>query len=303
MSGGPEVSVVMSVYNGADGLAATLDSVLGQQDCDLEFIVIDDGSADGSGEILDRYAARDPRLRVIHQRNTGLTRALIRGCELARGEFIARQDADDLSLPGRLKEQCDFLKAQPAAVLVASTVRFVAPAGEWLFDVAPPPQVTVDLQTRHLRLPPLFATCFRREAYLRVGGFRPTFVVAQDADLWLRLLEAGACSGLSRLHYQSTLTSGGISSRRRGEQLRLAALALQCAHQRRLGQDDAALLAAYSPKLAPRNVTKAREQAAFHYFIGSCLRPHDPVAAKRYFRLALRDNPFHLKALVRRLLS
>ena len=293
----------MSVYNGADGLADTLDSVLGQQDCDLEFIVVNDGSADGSGEILDGYAARDPRLHVIHQQNAGLTCSLIRGCELARGEFIARQDADDLSIAGRLKEQCDFLKAQPAAVLVASTVRFVAPAGEWLFDVAPPAQITVDLASPHLRLPPLVGTCFRRDAYLRVGGFRSTFAVAQDGDLWLRLLEAGVCSGLGKVHYQTTLTSGGISSQRRGEQLRLAALALQCARQRRLGQDDAALLAAYSPILAPRNVTRGREQAAFHYFIGSCLRAHDPMAAQRYFELALRDNPFHLKALVRRLLS
>jgi glycosyltransferase involved in cell wall biosynthesis len=303
VSSGPEVSVVMSVYNGAGGLAATLDSVLGQQDCDLEFIVVNDGSTDSSGQILDQYAACDRRLRVLHQENAGLTRSLIRGCDLARGEFIARQDADDLSLPARLKEQCEFLRGAAGAVAVASTVRFVAPAGEWLFDVTPPPQVTVDLQTRHLRLPPLFAACFRREAFLRVGGFRPTFVVAQDVDLWLRLLEAGVCNGLNRLHYQSTLTLGGISSRRRGEQLRLAALALHCARQRRLGQDDAALLAAYSPKAVPRRAERGREQAAFHYFIGSCLRPHDPVAAKRYFELALRDNPFHMKALVRRLLS
>lgn len=303
MNAKPEVSVVMAVYNGAENLARTLDSVLGQEDCDFEFIVVNDGSVDGSGLILDRYAARDKRLRVIHQENAGLTRSLIRGCTAAHGDFIARQDADDISMPGRLTEQCGFLRAHPEAVLVASTVRFLAPAGEWMFDVAPPPQVTIALEKSDLRLPPLVATCFRRDAYMRAGGFRPVFAVAQDSDLWLRLLEIGACNGLDRVHYQATMTPGGISSRRRGEQLRLAALALECARRRRLGQEDADLIAAYEPHPAQRTRARARDRAGFHYFIGSCLRLHDPAAARRYFNLALRDNPFHLKALARRLLS
>ena len=98
----PEVSIVMSVYNGACYLRAAVESVLDQQGVSFEFVVVDDGSTDESGAILDEYATRDPRLRVIHQQNTGLTQALIRGCSEARGEFIARQDADDVSLPGRL---------------------------------------------------------------------------------------------------------------------------------------------------------------------------------------------------------
>ena len=76
----PDVSVVMSVYNGAAALRTTLDSVLAQDDCDFEFVVVNDGSTDDSGSILDAYAARDLRLRVIHQANTGLTPAVIRGC-------------------------------------------------------------------------------------------------------------------------------------------------------------------------------------------------------------------------------
>src|SRR5262245_30164988 len=96
----PEVSVMMSVYNGASHLAATLDRILSQEGVALEFIVVNDGSTDKSSQILNDYAQRDSRLRVIHQENTGLTRALIRGCDAARGEFIARNDAGDISLPG-----------------------------------------------------------------------------------------------------------------------------------------------------------------------------------------------------------
>jgi glycosyltransferase involved in cell wall biosynthesis len=85
------------VYNGAFCLAKTLDSILSQEGVEFEFIVVNDGSSDKSGQILNDYAQRDSRLRIIHQENTGLTRALIRGCDAVRGEFIARQDAGDIS--------------------------------------------------------------------------------------------------------------------------------------------------------------------------------------------------------------
>ena len=102
-----DISVVMSVCNGSDLLAKAVNSILSQEGVSLELIVVNDGSIDGScATILDEYARRDPRVRVIHQENTGLTRALIRGCAAARGQFIARQDSDDISLPGRLASGC-----------------------------------------------------------------------------------------------------------------------------------------------------------------------------------------------------
>src|SRR5262245_39044227 len=123
----PEVSVVMSVYNGASHLAATLDSVLSQEGVELEFIVVNDGSTDKAGEILDDYARRDDRVRVIHQRNTGLTYALIRGCAAATGEFIARQDAGDVSLAGRLASQLDVFKKNTKVVMTSCGSRFIGP--------------------------------------------------------------------------------------------------------------------------------------------------------------------------------
>ena len=133
MSTYPEVSVVMSVYNGASHLAATLDSILSQEGVELEFIVVNDGSSDKSGQILNDYAQRDSRLRIIHQENTGLTRALIRGCDAARGEFIARQDAGDISLPGRLKSQVAVLRDREDCVFVSCWTDVVGPKGEFLY--------------------------------------------------------------------------------------------------------------------------------------------------------------------------
>src|SRR4051812_15394116 len=101
----PTISVVMSVYNGAATLTATLESILSQSDSDFEVVVVDDGSTDATAEILRRTAAADQRLRVLRQENRGLTAALIVGCQTARAPIIARHDCGDRSLPGRLAMQ------------------------------------------------------------------------------------------------------------------------------------------------------------------------------------------------------
>lgn len=301
MKSTPDVSVVMAVYNGATHLAETLDSVLNQQNCDFEFIVIDDGSSDASAQILDEYAARDPRLRVVHQENTGLTRALIRGCELARGEFIARQDAGDLSLLGRISAQLHFIRAHPEAVMVACGVQVCGPRGELLQEtVCAGPQLQqgllqTDIAT--LRGPPHHgSTLFHRAVYERVGGYRPVFRVAQDLDLWLRLSEQGFCLGMQEVLYRAMLTAGSISSQRRGEQFRMAELALACRRLRMTGEDDRSLMTAAAEPAFTSKSPKRVERANFHYFIGRCLAAHDPLAAKRYYRQAMNDNPLHLKA-------
>ena len=300
----PQVSVVMSVYNGAERLAETLDSILDQAGCDFEIIVVDDGSSDGAEVILDDYATRDARLRVIHQDNTGLTRALIRGCAEAQGDFIARHDAGDLSRPGRLQQQSEFLRTHPDAVMAACGVQFSGPLGEPLYELAKP-LTELDAGLRQLDIdrlggPPHHGgTMFRKSAYWQAGGYRLPFVVAQDIDLWLRLSEIGTCLGMAEILYQTRLEAGSISSRRRAEQFRLGQLAIACAKRRRFGQDEQSLLAEEFPAAVSSRPTDRWERARFHYFVASCLRDHDRDAARRYYRQALRDNPLHLKALLR----
>lgn len=304
----PQVSVVMSVYNGAGNLSETLESVLSQVDCDFEFIVVNDGSTDATAKILDDRAGDDRRLRVIHQENTGLTRALIRGCAEARGEFIARQDAGDLSLPCRLKLQSHFLQEHPEAVMTGCAVQFTGPLHEPLY-VTSKPMLELDagfrvLDIDHLSGPPHHGgTMFRREAYQKAGGYRATFIVAQDIDLWLRLSEIGKCLGMADVIYQARLEAGSISSRRRDEQFRAGSLALTCARERQAGGDDRHLLEAFVPVITPGKAVDRFEKARFHYFIASCLNEHDRSAAKRYYRTVLKENPFHMKALFRLIAS
>lgn len=300
-----DVSVVMSVFNGAASLPATLESVLNQQGCPLEFIVINDGSTDGSGNILDEWAGRDSRLRIIHQDNTGLTRALVRGCNLARGEFIARQDCGDISLPGRLERQRRYLSEHPEAAMVACAVRFVGPAGEPLFDTA---RIGLELHeglsvlnVLRIKGPPHHGgTMFPRRAYLKAGGYRPFFPVAQDIDLWLRLRELGQCVGEADVGYIAGMEAGSISARRRADQFRFAALAIQCARLRSEGLSDTEFVDGQAPlpfSMARRN--ERLEHAKYLYFIGSCLRQTNPAAARRYYWKAFREHPLLFKSLIR----
>ena len=115
----PSVSVVMPVYNGERYLRDAIDSMLAQSFRDFEFLIIDDASRDASAEIVRSYP--DPRIRLVHNaRNSGVSASLNRGLELARGAYIARMDADDMSRPERLARQLAFLDRQPRCGIVGS---------------------------------------------------------------------------------------------------------------------------------------------------------------------------------------
>jgi glycosyltransferase involved in cell wall biosynthesis len=298
----PKVSVVMSVYNGASHLAATLDSILSQEGVELEFIVVNDGSRDKSAQILGEYAQRDSRLRIIHQENTGLTRALIRGCDSAQGEFIARQDAGDISLPGRLACQRVILDADPAGVLVSCATRFVGPSDEELYTVAQSSEELEEglrqLTIEKVRGPSHHgSTMFRRSTYEQVGGYRAAFPIAQDLDLWMRVSEVGRCFAMPEMLYQAKWAPGAISATRRDEQLRATHSIVACAAARRAGRDEAEDLSRWQSELAGLRARAAggrgrstdREHARFYYFIARTLRRHRPDLSRLYYWKSIRS--------------
>lgn len=305
MSEHVEVSVVVGVFNGASVLENALETVVSQPGIGMELVVVDDGSTDGSTDALQRYARTDFRVRLVRQENRGLTSALIRGCALARGEYIARQDVGDVSLPGRLRRQRECLEVRPGAVFVSCGTRVVGPAGEHLYDVLPDEaEVTAALRSLDpgkLRGPAHHGSVmFRRAAYEKVGGYRPEFYFAQDLDLWVRLAEVGDHAVVPEILYQALVAPGSISGTYRREQLALTRLIAESARQRRAAASDADVLARAAgirPSGPPRAGRLARSRAL--YFIGACLgRRRDPAAA-RYFLEAVRENPLHLKAWCR----
>ena len=125
-AGEPLVSVVLPVHDGERYLAAAIDSVLGQTHRNLELIVLDDGSTDRSAAIAESFD--DPRVvRVRNERNLGLVPTLNRGLGLARGEFIARMDADDVAEPTRLARQLERFTADASLVALGTAIDYIAP--------------------------------------------------------------------------------------------------------------------------------------------------------------------------------
>jgi hypothetical protein len=303
MTGNPEVSVVMSVYNGASDLAVSVDSVLAQEGVEFEFIVVNDGSSDTSGQILNEYAARDDRLHVIHQQRTGLTRALIRGCDVARGEFIARQDAGDISLPGRLKSQIALLREQKGCVFVSCWTDVVGPKGEFLYTsrgtglASSPVNIlspeaergVIDGPTHHS------SVMFRAKEYVLCGGYRPEFYFAQDWDLWYRLSALGTFGMVQRRLCICSITPSSISPSRKAEQLRFDRLSRKTLLARERGQsEDPVLEEARQLSMSVENRANAkRDRAAANYFIGKCLLDNHNKAAFGYLLATVKNNPLH----------
>ncbi|MEO0716860.1 MAG: glycosyltransferase family A protein, partial [Planctomycetota bacterium] len=125
----PRVSVVMAVHNAADYLPQALASLRWQTITDWECVAVDDGSTDGSADVLHRFAERDARFRVMSQAKAGITAALTLGDAAARCDTIARMDSDDVALPTRLERQLGHLESHPECVGVGAQVMLIDPTG------------------------------------------------------------------------------------------------------------------------------------------------------------------------------
>ena len=179
----PLISVCMPVYNAGKYLADAVESILGQTFADFEFLILDDGSTDDSLEILRRYADRDPRIRLTSRPNKGLVASLNELIDQSRGEFIARMDGDDISLPERFQKQVDYLRAHPGCLLVGSRVRLIDPEGDPLCDWCTL-QDHEAIDASYLRgqrdtLVSHPVIMMRRDAVLAIGKYRP-FEVIED---------------------------------------------------------------------------------------------------------------------------
>jgi glycosyltransferase involved in cell wall biosynthesis len=211
---GPKISVVMAVYNGGDYLAESIESILQQSFCDFELIVVDDGSTDRTAEIIHSYARADRRVVAVYQQNKGQTRALNYGIRLARGKYIARQDADDVSLPIRLERQHAFLEANPEYFLLGGQWSFMDDQGEPL-----PSHLTQWCQgsstlKRVLSFYNPFchsAACFRNDIEKIKGYYREDFRFAQDYELWTRIAKSYKVENLDEMLVKVRLQQNRVS--------------------------------------------------------------------------------------------
>lgn len=179
------VTVLMSVYNGGEYLAGAVRSVLTQTFREFEFLIIDDGSTDGSLQVAASFD--DPRIRIIrNDRNMGLAMSLNKGFGLARGKYIARMDSDDVCRPDRLEHQLAWLESHPTVGACGSRVRYIGPGGGKTVRYYSNSSL---VKASLLFGPPMAhpAVLLRRDLFLEHGLVYDTnFRRAQDYDLWER---------------------------------------------------------------------------------------------------------------------
>lgn len=306
MSPAPKVSVFIASYNGERFIAEAVNSNLNQTWRDLEVVVVDDGSTDGTRGILRAIAARDPRLRVIEKDNEGQIPTLNRCIAECRGEFLARLDHDDVSRPGRIEKQARFLEQNPTFIGVGCLMQSMLEDGTYVGK----PRI------RHERLrhdpgefPPRQQWLYgptpmvRADALRTAGGYRAKFTASEDRDLCWRLGDIGPLERLPEVLVDYRYHGSNMSRLRRRTQIYSALMGDLSAIARHFSLDDAAAIDAidiggdYGPAIESYR---------------RLLRPHYPVDSYLLFyqmRSEVWDLPGHadrkgfLGSLVRHVLE
>lgn len=211
--GTPPVTVLMAVHNGARFLREAIESTLGQSFGAFEFLIVDDGSTDATRAIIDSYG--DPRIRVVaNDRNLGLSASLNRGIRLARGRYIARIDADDVSEPDRLEQQFAFMERHPEIALLGSWYTIIDEHGatvgrRWV----PCDQHEIRWMLRFCSAFAHSAVMIRRSVLDDVGLYDESLTYALDWDLWVRIAARARVHNLDRFLVRWRTSPGSMTGR------------------------------------------------------------------------------------------
>ena len=236
----PRISVVLPVYNAGKYLCSAVQSVLDQRFTDFELMIVDDGSTDGSLAVLQRFAVADERIRLRARENRGLVATLNEMLADARGELIARMDADDFAFPDRFGLQVEYLNKHPDVVCIGGGVELIDGQDRRL--VRPSPVCGNDAVQREAlqgRIPICHPSAmYRTEAARRVGGYRQHTYPAEDLDLWLRLGEVGQLDNLAACVLRYRIHRDSISVQQSRRQMRQMRIVCENAWKRRNTQGE-----------------------------------------------------------------
>lgn len=207
----PRVTVLMSVYNSEKYLREAIDSILNQTFKDFEFLITNDGSKDKSLQIIKDY--KDKRIRLISRENKGLVASLNEGIGLAKGEYIARQDSDDISVPTRLAKEVAFLDANPQVGLVGSNYSHIDMKSKKT-------GTTTNIFTHPDDLKVALVTCnqyghgsvmIRKSVLDKTGVYDKSVGYVEDYDLWVRISRVADVANIEESLYLWRKNEAGIT--------------------------------------------------------------------------------------------
>lgn len=241
----PRVSVLLPVYNAEAYVGDAVRSILAQTFTDFEFLIIDDGSTDASPRILSDLARSDARVRLGIRANRGNIATLNELIDMARGEYFARMDHDDIALSQRFARQVEFLDAHPEVVAAGSRALFIDDEGLPLMEVMN--HYSHEQIERALMKPELGiihpSVMMRADACRAIGGYRAEYPHAEDLDFFLRLGEVGRLQNIAEPLLQYRTHASSVSFRYREAQSRSARKAVEAALARRGVSSDSVTIA------------------------------------------------------------
>ena len=189
-----KVSIIMGIYNCAATLPEAIDSILAQTFSDWQLVLCDDGSKDSTYTVAESYQEKFPNKIVLlqNERNMGLNHTLNRCLQIANGEYVARMDGDDISLPTRLEKEARFLDAHPEYAIVSTPMFFFDENGDWGRSYAIEKPTKLDF-IKHSPVHCHAPCMIRKEAYLAVGGYTEDkrMLRFEDVNLWYKLYARG----------------------------------------------------------------------------------------------------------------
>ncbi len=230
-----KVSVIMPIWNSERYLAEAIESVINQTFLNFELIALDDGSTDQSPQILKNFAQKDLRIKIISCEHQGYSPLLNLGLSMAKGEYIARMDSDDICLPDRFEKQVTFLDNHLDYVAVGSQALRIDPESDPIGNVDfPLDHDTIDSSQMNGRGKIMHpASMIRQKALLKINGYRPQFEPGEDYDLFLRLAEVGKLANLPDVLLKYRMHTKNVTIERKEHHQQVKQMALKEAFHRR----------------------------------------------------------------------
>ncbi len=306
------MSVLMPVYNGEQYIREAVDSILAQTHPYFEFLIINDGSTDSTAAILDDYAAREPRIRVIHQDNIDQPATLNRGLIEARYDWVAIIDHDDISRPQRLERQAFTIAQNPEVRVVGTYGVEITSDGTEFGQIAFGPRSVSDYHKRRQRNEWMSfihaSVVVHRPTLLALGGYRAAFGSAADSDLWSRVADDHPVVVVPEYLVEYRVHLGSMSFKRFFEQQQMVRLIRACQDARRSGQPEPTLAEQTKRERGPLFVGELNIRR--YDWMMYCLRRRrlfrfegKPVLAANYFVLAMMLDPLRAARRIARRMS
>ena len=291
----PPITVLMPVYNGEKYIADAMDSILAQTYTNFEFLIINDGSKDGTEAIIKSY--HDPRIRLLTKENGGVSCALNYGLEHARGQYIARFDADDICYPQRLEEQMAFMQSHPDYVLIGSDADYVNQFGEYIFTYESTGHSNEEIQSKIYERNPFIHSVvfFPKKVVMDCGAYDLKAHTFEDHLLWVKVLRKGKVCNFKKSFIKVRLNPESVTTDERVRGKRFLEL------RKQILESDAPISDADEKELLQiirsQNTDKIKK-LGYHLFVAKkyLWNNHQPRLAREHLMASIKLKPFESSA-------